>query len=389
MAERTTEPRRRRARGDGSLYPYMDGWRAVITVGYTERGTQRKKYFWAKTQREAKAKRDEYLRIHGNTFAGRGERAYLEDYINTWFLTVKKNALKPSTYEREARTIKNYIVPYLGRCRLVNLRTDVVQNELINRLVNENNTVTGKPNSFSLIRQAYYCLRDCMNYAVENGDIAVNPCNNSITLPLARRAEAREKRTFSDEEISKFVEACHSQISKYEWLYEFILYTGLREGEACALKLSDIDYEQKRIYVHGTIVCEVAEDGKKKGGFTYQNRTKTNTNRYVYLGKPAVKLLEEHANACEPENYIANNSDKPVNLSYLNHEYKKVCDRAGIEGVHGLHDLRHTCASTMIRRGVDVKTVSEQLGHTSAAFTLKTYVHTVESDKLKKIESIW
>ena len=69
-------------------------------------------------------------------------------------------------------------------------------------------------------------------------------------------------------------------------------------------------------------------------------------------------------------------------------EYKKVCKRAKIDNVVGLHDLRHTFATKLIRAGVDIKTVSEQLGHSTISFTLKTYVHTVESEKVEKMQAL-
>ena len=77
-----------------------------------------------------------------------------------------------------------------------------------------------------------------------------------------------------------------------------------------------------------------------------------------------------------------------VNLAYLGREYKAVCKRAQISDVRGLHDLRHTYATKLIRQGVDIKTVSEQLGHSTVSFTLRTYVHTVDSEKAKKMDAL-
>ena len=108
----------------------------------------------------------------------------------------------------------------------------------------------------------------------------------------------------------------------------------------------------------------------------------------VYLGSRAKELLEERLETCPAGCYLANQKPFPTNLIYLGREYKKMCKRAKIDNVVGPHDLRHTFATKLIRAGVDIKTVSEQLGHSTISFTLKTYVHTVESEKVEKMQAL-
>ena len=102
-------------------------------------------------------------------------------------------------------------------------------------------------------------------------------------------------------------------VSSYEWVCELILYTGLRMGEACALCPSDINLKESYINVHATLI--EAPDRKAAGtGFVYQNKTKTNKDRMVYLGSRAKKLLEERLETCPAGCYLANQKTFPANL---------------------------------------------------------------------------
>ena len=68
--------------------------------------------------------------------------------------------------------------------------------------------------------------------------------------------------------------------------------------------------------------------------------------------------------------------------------YTFICKRAKIDNHQGVHTLRHTCASLLIRKGVDIKIISEMLGHKDVAFTYNTYVHLIEEEKAKTINQL-
>lgn len=87
-------------------------------------------------------------------------------------------------------------------------------------------------------------------------------------------------------------------MSKYEWVFEALLLTGMREGEICALKPSDIDFENHRILVHATLITSKSKgtDGRMHGRFAYQPQTKNGKNRYVPLGPEAEALFKRLLN---------------------------------------------------------------------------------------------
>lgn len=181
-----------------------------------------------------------------------------------------------------------------------------------------------------------------------------------------------------------FLSVCTEDVSKHWWSYCIMLYTGLREGEIGALRPADIHLDSNYIDVHATIVANIdPETGKRASGFVYQNSTKTSKDRRAYFGEAAKVLLTERLKSCPEDCYLANQSRTPVNLVYLGRAFKKVLTYADIENDCTLHDLRHTCATRLIRQGTDVKSVSLQLGHANIQTTLNIYVHPSEEDRAR------
>ena len=376
--EKSSE-KQRRARGTGTFIPGKGVKEGKILYRVPLPNGKRKQ-FEGKNQEEAYRKYKKWLKEHPTEQEGKRELAWFSDYVNDWMENVGKVGLKTQSYERNKRTIRTYVIPYLGKYRLINLDTKTIQNELVNRMTNEPNATTGKPNSFSTIKKPYDIVNACLKYAVKMGDITSNPCEN-VVLPKERKTDAKQIRPLTDDEAKRFLSACEVGMSQYEWVYKLILYTGLRMGEACALRPADIHLSEKYIDVHGTII----EQNEK---YIYQGKTKTNKNRRVYINDDTKKMLEERLLYCPKNYYLANLSKDVVNLAYFGREYKAVCKRAGVENVRGLHDLRHTYATKLIRQGIDIKTVSEQLGNSTVSFTLKTYVHTVDSEKAEKMNAL-
>lgn len=72
----------------------------------------------------------------------------------------------------------------------------------------------------------------------------------------------------------------------------------------------------------------------------------------------------------------------------MRNSYLGICKKANIDNPQGLHTLRHTFASLMIRKGIDIKIISEMLGHSSVSFTYNTYVHLIEEEKAKVISQL-
>lgn len=148
------------------------------------------------------------------------------------------------------------------------------------------------------------------------------------------------------------------------------LFTGLRLGELCALKWSDVDWENstltvnrtvQRLYVEGYKTLTVLKETLPKSEYS---------RREVPLSDAVLEILEKLRNDRE---YVFG-EDRPLEPRTVQYHFKKILKEAGMEDKN-FHVLRHTFSTNCIERGVDVKSLSEILGHSDVQITLNRYVH--------------
>ena len=333
----------RRGNGEGSVYQDKNRvWHAKLTVGRYRNGKPRYKEFKGKRKADVIARRDAYQKEYGDLSLESGANIPFADYITRWIENVKRNEQKEATYIRTVSTANTYIIPMIGGYKVAELTSDIIQLHLINEMRDMTCERTGEELSWSSIQKAYIYTKACLEYAVKNGVITRNPCAN-VTLPAKKQRQQRDIRFFDETEIARFRKACRKGMSKYEWVFEALLLTGMREGEICALKPSDIDFENHWILVHATLITSksMGTDGRMHSRFAYQPQTKNGKNRYVPLGPEVEALFKKAAEHCPVNAYLVTQTTQPCNLSYLERAYKTVCTRAGLANVHGPHDLRH------------------------------------------------
>jgi integrase len=160
----------------------------------------------------------------------------------------------------------------------------------------------------------------------------------------------------------------------------FLAYTGLRFGEAVALRVKRLDLLRGR--------CEVVESATEVGSALVWGPTKTDERRTVRLPRFLAELLGEHL-AGRPADPDALVFTAPLGgplreRKFLHDQLKPAARRAGLPDALRAHDLRHTAASLLIRQGASVKAVQKTLGHKSAVMTLDRYGH-LWPDELKDL----
>lgn len=381
----------RKVKGAGTVYydNRLFQWVGQIESGKYSNGRTKYTRFYADGQNTVIDKMRDYISSHPAVavLSGNGVESEMtfESYLSAFLATVKKARLKPSSYTRCVQQFTKHIAPAIGCYKLSELTTGVIQTELINKLLDAGQ-------SYSSIHKAYILVNESLQYAFRQGYISLNPCE-LVSEPSKNVAPRRKEiRFFSDEEIDKFKEAALSKRANGEMRYRnglilvSIIYTGLRVGEMMALKWGDVDLENGVLRVHSNTVTAY-ENGVRK--VIIQDSTKTRDHRSVYLTKTAADLFAEMNRSFEHrlDDYVYYSpTSRDVNNALGT--YSWICKRAGIENHQGLHTLRHTFASLMIRKGVDIKIVSEMLGHSSVTFTYNTYVHLQEDDKADAIKRL-
>lgn len=383
MAKRNTK----NPNGSHSIYKTKDGrWVAQIVIGKSENGKLKYKRFTSDKQYVVIEKMREFEQ--GFTQIKNANKSYLSDFLTGYIFNVKKNVLKPSSFDREVRT-GNLINKYIGNYTFEQLSTPFIQTELINKLKDDNY-------SYSTIHKVYVLLNECLQYAVDTDKLEKNPCR-LVKQPPKKMFEKKEIRWLSEDEIKLFKEQA---MDKYKtgrdrYIYglpiSLIIYTGLRCGELAALKWSDIDFENKKIYVRKNIVTvyDYESADKKTRKVNLQTSTKTSEGRKIPLIKSAEDILngiKSKYQEINPDGFIINNSDKMISVDTISDAYTNIAKAAGIENPLGIHTLRHTFASLLIKKGVDIKIVSDILGHKDVSFTYNIYVHILEEQKVSAME---
>ena len=157
---------------------------------------------------------------------------------------------------------------------------------------------------------------------------------------------------------------------------------GLRRGEICGLKWSDIDFSANKLRVERSV-------GIKKGGGISIGETKTNTGIRTIIMPPSVSDVLQRRKQTAISAWVFPsflNPEQPIHPEAAYRKLKVILKHAGLPMIR-FHDLRHTFATHAMKGGVDAKTLSGILGHTNASFTLDTYTH-VTSDMQKNASAV-
>ena len=199
---------------------------------------------------------------------------------------------------------------------------------------------------------------------------------NKVDRP--RNLEGKKEMTFwTPAEFSTFISVVDRQ--DYCMLYKFLYLSGCRRGEALALSWSDVDFIKNTVKISKNVAYKVGEKGKP-----YQLTTPKNagSNRTVHLPSSffdELKLYREWQQQNTKEQTFVFGGEDPLPPTSIERNLTKYAEQAGVKRIR-IHDLRHSCASYLIHKGVTIVGVSHHLGHSSTKQTLDTYSHLLPDD---------
>jgi integrase len=352
---------RKRGNAEGSIRKRADGrWEARSVVAD---GTRKSLY--ADTRQEVVRLLAAAIRDRENGILPGGERQTVEQYLALW-LEVCKHTIKPRTWRRYGELVRLHIVPVLGKIPLTKLTAPQVQ--ALYACKHEEGLAS------STVRQIHAVIHRALKNAVRLGLVA----RNVAEMVEAPRLLPQEMAVLTQEEVRILLSAASGD--RLEALYVLALATGMRLGELLALKWSDVNLETQTLQVRSTL------QRTRQGYVIAQPKTKSSRRRIALpatavaaLRKHRVRHLEEQVQFggawsghdlvfCDP-------IGQPLNgINVLRTQFHGLLRRAGLPRVR-FHDLRHTAATLLLERGVNVKMVSEMLGHSSIAITLSLYGH--------------
>ena len=371
-------------------------WMAQADVGRDPTtGKRRRITRYGKTAAEAKSKLDEALAEKKNGTFVEDRTVTLEKWLLHWLKTYADHKVKPSTYVEYKRFIEKRYIPQLGKIRLVNLSVDTLQ-EFFNNLAEYGNLIEGGPLSAKTVRNIYLVLHCALKQAVTNRLLNYNPVEG-VVLP---KVEEVEMRVLNILEQFQVLEALKDSKERYALGVLLSIKTGMRIGEVCGLRWCDVDLNRGQIHIRQTLQRRMVKERKEGGPATeiiIGPPKSKKSKRTIPLPKQLIpfflqqqKRQSEEAVAAEEYyrdcGYVLMNEHgcyiEPRTLSDTFNRIQKV---AGIPHAN-FHALRHTFATRAVENGVDIKTLSEILGHENVTTTMNRYVHSLDEQKRKAMD---
>ena len=304
----------------------------------------------------------------------------LKVWITEWLTTFVKPTAKTRTYQRYSEIVYKQVIPKLGEYDLADLTTSVLQ-RYINELLETGNKRTGGGLSPSSVATIVCVLQNCLRTAFNLG---YSPAYTADRLKRPKPA-MREVSCFSTTEQKKIEQAVLGSKKNKFFGILLCLYTGLRIGELLALKWSDMDLSKGVL-----TVCRSCHDGKGADGMfvRFEESPKTTSScRTIPLPKGLLPYIKDAKSKSRSE-YVVSSVEKPISVRSYQRTFEILLRKLDISH-KGFHSLRHTFATRALEFGMDVKTLSEILGHKSATVTLNRYVHSLLEHKRDMMNRIF
>lgn len=286
----------------------------------------------------------------------------------------KKKQVKLSTICAYSLIFTNHILPKFANVEVEHINKRLVQDFVDNKL--------SDGLSVKSVKDIIIVLKMIVNYAGDELELNVNTTWR-LYWPTKNMTSKSQIPVYTKNEFRKIVDACKEHPSPVSLGILLTICSGMRIGEVCALRFSDIDIEKKLIYINRTIErVYILENGVRKTELIISSPKTASSRRQIPLIGDALILAKKFHAIANPDYYICSFLERPIEPRTFRSKYVEFMkDRCGIEHVIKFHGLRHTFASLLIEDKVDVKTVADILGHSDVSTTLNTYVHPSEAAK--------
>lgn len=352
------------------------------------------KSFYGKSESEARKKLREYRTGEDKI---RYSNELVQSYVYNWLVNYKFGIIKDSSYDILERVYKNQIHgTWFGNLKMKNVTHDEVQ-QFFNEIASKN--------SISILKKVREILSPSFKLAIAKNDMKSNPLDLVVMPTQINRQnnifQDNEISIYTEQEIVKIYECCMGNYGsnyrdnrryRYAPCYLLLLNTGMRVGEMAALTWKDIDFNKKTIRVCKTVSCIVNRgryDGAKKINIITTAKTK-NSNRFIPMNENVVNILHilkerQTEFGIVSEYVVPNLNGSFMQVRVLEQTFQRICEENLIQ-YKGLHALRHTFGSILIKKGMDIKIVSELLGHSTVQFTYDRYIHIILEQKAQAIK---
>lgn len=282
----------------------------------------------------------------------------------------KTGVLKPLTIEGYRDLMRRISNSRLGKMRLSDITAKDINTFYIELSENGQNRTTGGKLSVKTIREHHVLIHAVLKQAVKEGILLYNPADNATPPKL----DKKEASYFTPEQIADILNALDHEPQFWRAFTYLLIGSGMRRGEAVALKWSDIDFKSGRVYIHKNI-------NRNRKGQLIEGSTKTGKGRTISLPDEALKELQAwrrlQADLLGVLNvgyvFAIDNPQRPIYPASVTHYYARFSEKYNLPHINP-HAFRHTQASVILQSG-DIVAASSRLGHSRTSTTTDIYGH--------------
>lgn len=356
------------ARKGENIYKRKDGrWEGRWIVSYDKTGKAKYASVYARSYTEVRKKLAERKKS-GHIYRPQS-KSTLSECADEWLETIK-HSKKESTYAKYYSVYHKHIHPIFGDRKPSNITAESVEKLLHDKLKSglSPRTVQGIKAIFLLL----------MNYAY--------PIFNASLANITIKQEWREMRVFSTDEQKRLCNYLKQDMDPCKLGIYICLFTGLRIGEICALQWKNINTDDMTLKVEATmqrIRNDKAREPKTKVIISPPKSQRS--CRTIPLPNALVDILRKYE--CSSDFYVLTGNENYVEPRTLQYRFNRCLLRAGIDHAN-FHCTRHSFATRCIEAGMDIKSLSEILGHSSINVTMSRYVHSSMDWKRENMEKL-
>ncbi|WP_252244043.1 site-specific integrase [Clostridium sp. ZBS14] len=376
-----------------------DYYRITYDLGIDASGKRIRKQFVGKSKKEAENKKQNYLNKINSGL--QNKTLWFAQTMRSWLFEVVKMSgnIKLSSFSRYA----GIYTKYFENCPFAHISLDKLESIDIQRYYNK---LHKQGKSSNIIKNNNKLLKQFLNYAVDCGYIQKNPCSGKkVVIPKDKINDQINVddtvSVFSKEEMQKIL--AQKEDSKIRYITLFSYATGMRRGEILGLKESDIDYINKEIHIRRTLVSTYVynNDGTKYKS-TFLDDTKTCgsvrniplpyslipiINSAIALNKKEMLRCGSSFNKKNKDMLFLTENGEFIDAGNIDKSWIYFLKRCKVNHLK-FHALRHTYATLQFENDIQLKTVSNLLGHANIEMTANVYTHVLKREKAKAVDTL-
>jgi integrase len=302
------------------------------------------------------------------------------EFLAQCWLPAIRTTIRPTTFHGYRSHVEHQIEPRLGSLQLSRLSASHLNGFYADLLTDGRANRTGGLNP-TTVKRVHATIHRALRDAVRWGYLSKNPAD---AADPPRKAESLEMRTWTSQELRRFLNAVRTDDFYELWLLYAV--TGMRRGEALGLRWCDVDLSRQQIAVRQTVIAV--------GGDIYVSRPKTAKGRRVIAldrtTTASLRRLERRTKPGDDHLLFSNGGNEPLDPTRVTKRFLSLVKENGLPPIR-LHDLRHTHATLALQAGIHPKIVSERLGHSTVSLTLDVYSHAIphmQKDAAAKIAGL-